>query len=198
MKEIINRLKERFEISENHAQRDDLYFVSIKKEQLTSALSYLKDYENFKHLVLVTPVDYIERNVFQITYILHNYELKCDIALRIEIDRENPEMFSIHEMWKQAGTYQREMKEMYGIEFPGSPRLNDNFVLEGWDNVPPMRRDFDSKKYSDETFFSRPGRKTYDPKTYMKQKLYSDNAFTEKEDSKQKSFAPQADSLEKK
>jgi len=35
-----------------------------------------------------------------------------------------------------------------------------------------MRRDFDTKKYSEETYFPRPGRKTHDPKTYMKEKLY--------------------------
>jgi NADH-quinone oxidoreductase subunit C len=174
MKNIILRLEQRIEVNNIINQRENLSFVSVPKDQLTSAISFLKDFENFKHLVFITPVDYIERNVFQITYMLHNYERKCDIGLRIEIDREKPEMYSIHEMWKQASTYQREMKEMYGIEFPGSPRLNDNFVLEGWDNIPPMRRDFDTKKYSDETYFPRPGRKTYDPKTYMKEQLYPD------------------------
>jgi len=81
-------------------------------------------------------------------------------------------MASIHHLWKQAGTYQRELKEMFGIDFPGSPRVDDSFILEGWDNIPPMRRDFDTKKYSEETFFPRPGRESHDPETYMKSKLY--------------------------
>jgi len=35
-----------------------------------------------------------------------------------------------------------------------------------------MRREFDTLKYAEETYFPRPGRETHDPATYMKQKLY--------------------------
>ena len=45
-------------------------------------------------------------------------------------------------------------------------------MLEGWDNIPPMRRDFDTKKYSEETFFPREGRETYDPRKVMEEKSY--------------------------
>ena len=37
-------------------------------------------------------------------------------------------------------------------------------------------RDFDTKKYAEETFFPRPGRKTNDPKEHMKKKLYPDES----------------------
>ena len=69
-----------------------------------------------------------------------------------------------------------EIKEMYGIDFPGSPRVDDSFLLEGWDDIPPMRRDFDTVKYSEETYFPREGRTTNDPGTYMKEKLYPEKS----------------------
>ena len=72
-------------------------------------------------------------------------------------------MDSIHLLWGQAWTYQREMKEWYGIDFPGSPRVDEEFVLEGWEGPPMMRRDFDSLAYSDATYTERPGRETHDP-----------------------------------
>jgi len=84
------------------------------------------------------------------------------------------EMDSIHHLWAQAATYQREMKEMYGVHFPGSPRIDDEFALEGWKDIPPMRRDFDTLAYSERTFFPRPGRETHDPVEYMKQNMYPD------------------------
>ncbi|WP_455383230.1 NADH-quinone oxidoreductase subunit C [Salinispira pacifica] len=84
------------------------------------------------------------------------------------------EMDSIHHLWAQAATYQRELKEMYGIHFPGSPRIDEEFALEGWNDVPPMRREFDTREYSEKTFFPRPGRKTHDPVEYMKQNMYPD------------------------
>ena len=96
------------------------------------------------------------------------------------IDRDNAEMPSSHHLWKQIETYQRELREMYGINFPGSPNIEDNFILEGWDEIPPMRREFDTKKYSEKTFFPRDGRKTYDPATYMRDKLYPNSPTTVK------------------
>lgn len=84
------------------------------------------------------------------------------------------EMDSIHHLWAQAATYQRELKEMYGVHFPGSPRVDEEFALEGWKDVPPMRRDFDTLAYSEQTFFPRPGRKTHNPVEYMKKNMYPD------------------------
>ena len=106
------------------------------------------------------------------TYLLHNYETHSDIGVHIKIPRENPVAKSIHYLWATAHIYQRELKEMFGIDFPGSPRLDEPMMLEGWDQIPPMRKDFDTKKYSEETFFPRPGRQTNDPKQYMKDKNY--------------------------
>ena len=87
------------------------------------------------------------------------------------VSRENATMESAHTLWEQVKTYQREMKEMFGIDFPGSPGVDENFILEGWDDKPPYRRDFDTKKYAEDTFFPRPGRKRYDPEEYMKEKM---------------------------
>jgi NADH-quinone oxidoreductase subunit C len=63
---------------------------------------------------------------------------------------------------------------MFGIDFPGSPRVDESFVLEGWDEIPPMRREFDTREYSERTYFPRPGRSTAETKAHMKEKLYPD------------------------
>jgi len=164
----------KFKIIEIEEQRKDLSFITILKEQAISLITYLRDIKEYKHLVLLTAVDWIEDNKFQLTYLLNNPEKKSDIGVKVLIDRENPEMESIHHLWKQAKTYQRELREMFGINFPGSPKVDEPFILEGWTDIPPYRRDFDTKKYSEETYFPRPGRSTNDPETYMKQKLYPD------------------------
>jgi NADH-quinone oxidoreductase subunit C len=100
----------------------------------------------------------------------------------VEISRKEPEMITLHHLWKQVSAYERELKEMFGIRFPGSPRQHESFVLEGWQEIPPMRRDFDTLKYSIETFFPRPGRQTHDPKTYMRNKLYPNFFDAKKEE----------------
>ncbi|HHE37175.1 MAG TPA: NADH-quinone oxidoreductase subunit C [Candidatus Cloacimonetes bacterium] len=172
MKDLINRIKSKFKIEKVVEKRKDLIFFTIKKDNLPTIITHLRDYENYTHFVFLTAIDYLEKEIFQLTYLLHNYQTHTDLGIRVEIDRKNPEMISIHHLWEQVGTYQRELKEMFGINFPGSPRIDESFILERWQEIPPLRRDFDSREYSEKTYFPRKGRKSFDPKEYMKKKLY--------------------------
>ncbi|MCK5816516.1 MAG: NADH-quinone oxidoreductase subunit C [Candidatus Marinimicrobia bacterium] len=172
MKALIKRLKQKFSISDAVYQRKDEVFVSVKKEDAVALITHMKEKEGFTHLVILTAVDWLEDGKFQLTYLLNNNTEKMDVGVRVFLDREHSEMESIHHLWKQAPTYQRELKEMFGIDFPESPRIDEPFILEGWQEIPPYRRDFDTKTYTEETYFPRPGRKTHDPAEYMKQKLY--------------------------
>ncbi len=172
MEAILDRLNQKFEVLKSEEQRPNLMFVTLHPKDVVQALTYLRDVEGFRHLVMISAVDYIERNVFQLTYLLHSYPLHSDIALCVEIDRQQAQMESIHHLWAAAQVYQRELKEMFGIDFPGSPRVNEPMILEGWDNIPPMRKEFDTKKYSEETYFPREGRASCEPQKIMEKKLY--------------------------
>jgi NADH-quinone oxidoreductase subunit C len=137
-------------------------------------LQHLKNELGFTHFVFMTAVDWMEEERFQLTYTLNHPEAKYDLGIRTYLSREAAQMDSAHHLWKQVATYQRELKEMYGIDFPGSPRVDEPFLLEGWDDIPPMRREFDTLKYAEETYFPRPGRETHDPATYMRDKMKKD------------------------
>jgi NADH-quinone oxidoreductase subunit C len=117
-------------------------------------------------------VDWLEEGQFQLTYLLCNRSKQLDLGLRVMLARDGASMDSIHDVWPTAATYQRELREMFGIDFPGSPRLHEEFILEGWNDIPPYRRDFDTKKYAEANYNQRPGRQTHDPATHMKQQLY--------------------------
>ena len=159
-------------------QRENVLFMKVEQDQAVPFITWLKELGGFGHLVLFTAVDFIEQELFQLTYLLHSYEQHHDIVVLVEIDRRKAEMESIHHLWPHAATYQQELFEMFGITFPGSPRLYEDFALEGWQGPPPMRRDFDTKEYSEKTYFPRPGRVTHDPATYMKEQLYPGEAQT--------------------
>ncbi len=168
MNNILKDIQIRFDISDIVHKRDNLSFVTCEKVKTIALITHMKHNLGFSHLVLLTAVDWIEDGLFQLTYILNNPVEKLDVAVRTMISREEASMESAHKLWEHVATYQRELKEMFGIDFPGSPRVDESFILEGWDDIPPYRRDFDTKKYSEETFFPRPGRKTNDPAEYMK------------------------------
>jgi NADH-quinone oxidoreductase subunit C len=176
MRELYERLNERFPLGELTEQRPDLAFVTVPREQLRALLLHLRDQEGFTHLVLLTAVDWIEDDMFQLTYLLGDRKRARDLGLRVMLPRAAASMESIHDIWPTAATYQRELREMFGIAFPDSPGVDEDFILEGWREIPPYRRDFDTLKYSNETFAPRPGRETRDPAEHMKEQLYPDKA----------------------
>lgn len=176
MRVLHAQLGHHFTLGELVQVRADLAFVTLPKEHLRSAMLHLRDICRFSHLVLMTAVDWLEEERFQLTYLLHNREKRWDLGLRVMIPRVASHMESIHDIWPTAATYQRELKEMFGIDFPGSPGVDESFILEGWHDIPPYRRDFDTLHYAEKTFTQREGRKTEDPAKTMKAKLYPDEA----------------------
>ena len=185
MQQVIENIKSKFKVLKQDRQKNSLFFVTVPREQLENVLMYLKEFQNYNYLTIISAVDFIEKNLFQLTYLLQNIHTHTDIGIRMEIERTAPEMTSINHLWAAASVYEREIKELYGIDFPGCPRVDESFVLEGWDNIPPMRRDFDTKKYSEETFFPREGRYTLDPAERMEEKMYPEETEVKHEIKKQ-------------
>lgn len=172
MKQLHAILGTLFPVGELTQQRPNLAFMTVPKEHLRAVILRLRDVEGFSHLVLLTAVDWLEEDQFQLTYLISDRSRGLDIGLRVFLPRDAAVMESIHDVWPTAATYQRELREMFGIDFPGSPRLHEEFILEGWNDIPPYRRDFDTRKYAEESYNQRPGRATHDPAAHMKQQLY--------------------------
>ncbi len=179
MDTLLGALVKRFGASNPQTVKMNQYYISVPSDQAVAAITHLKNLEGFGHLSFFTCVDYIEDNRFELLYLLHSYSRGTDLGVRVPLARTLPvEMEGIHHLWAGAETYQRELREMYGIVFPGSPRLYDDFALEGWQDLPPMRRDFDTKAYSERTFEARPGRSKIDNREHMKKELYPSEAET--------------------
>lgn len=174
LNELYQRLQTRFPLGELTEQKPELAFITVKKDHLKAVIQNLRDAEGFTHLVLLTAVDWIEDGEFQLTYLLSNRDAAVDMGIRVMLPRDTAAMESIHDIWPTAATYQRELKEMFGIDFPGSPRVDEDFILEGWNDIPPYRRDFDTLAYAESAFKDRPGRETHDPAQHMKEQLYPD------------------------
>ena len=172
MSELLDRLVRDFGVTDITERPPAITTLQVSKANGERLIRELRDREGFTHLNFIACTDWIEDGIFRLVYMLHNYATGQNIGVHVDIDRDNAEMTSIHTLWAQAWTYQRELREMYGINFPGSPRLEENFCLEGWDAMPPMRRDFDTAKYSAERFGHREGRVSLVPRDQMKVQLY--------------------------
>jgi len=186
MKSIFDELIQRFGAEKPESVTEYQSYIRIPAALAVEAITHLKEVRGFGHLSFFTCVDRIEEDRFELLYMLHSYERKHDIGVCVSLPRQSGfdsdgkplpvTMQGIHHLWAAAETYQRELREMYGVTFPGSPRVDDDFALEGWQEMPPMRRDFDTRAYSEKTYFARPGRTTTDTRQHMKDELYPSEA----------------------
>ncbi len=172
MNATLDRLSKNFHISDAIERNARLTTFKVERDAAETLIRELRDREGYTHLNFMTAIDYIEQGIFTLVYMLHNYDTNTSLAVHVDIGRDNAEMTSIHTLWAQAWTYQRELREMYGIRFPGSPRLDEDFCLEGWDQIPPMRREFDTVAYCEQTFTSRDGRATENPREHMHEVIF--------------------------
>jgi len=137
---------------------DDRVVVTAENNNVHTLLRFLKD-EGFDHLALVSAVDWIENDMFELCYILTSYEQDesdstkngLHIILKTKIPRKEPEFETITSIFPNAEPYEREIYELFGIKFEGHKRLIP-LLLEREYKIPPFRKDFDTRKYVEEVF----------------------------------------------
>ncbi len=134
----------------------DKYQISfeVNKEEVHHLLSMLK-LEGFKQLSYLSAIDWPEDNEFELVYILMNWDKALHVQIRTRLDRENPVMESILPIFPGCKYYERECHEFFGVNFPGNPDHKKQLILEEWDDIPPLRKDFDPRAYSDAHFPKR-------------------------------------------
>jgi NADH-quinone oxidoreductase subunit C len=155
------RLKSTFEDVRVVALDDNRMSITAQGASVPAILMFLKD-AGFDHLALISAVDYIEDNEFELCYILTCYMQGQDsegqdlhIILKTRISRENPNFQTVIGIYPNAEPYERELHELFGISFKGHPRLTPLFLERDY-KIPPFRKDFDTRKYVEDTFDNIP------------------------------------------
>jgi len=123
-----------------------LYKIVVDIKDLESSLLRLLNEFEYITLDSINYRDDIEDGKFCITYCLQTEKRDHVLMVQTYIERENATLPTMHKIWAQAEIMEREMHEMLGVDFPGHPTLID-FVLEYWDDLPPLRRDFDTLEF---------------------------------------------------
>jgi NADH-quinone oxidoreductase subunit C len=147
---ILNLIKENFSDAEIKIIDDQQFSVTVSKDLNSEILSFLQMH-GYEELALLTAVDQIKENKFEVVYILFSYEESIQILVKCKVDRDNPKIQSVHNLWPIAKTYERDVHEFFGIEFIGNDELKP-FFLHNWLDMPPMRKDFDTLEYSRRAF----------------------------------------------
>jgi NADH:ubiquinone oxidoreductase subunit C len=65
------------------------------------------------------------------------------VVIKIQLDRNEPSIESATDLWKTADFNEREIFEMFGVDFPGHPDLRLLILPDGWEGKNPMRKDYE-------------------------------------------------------
>ncbi|MBI1896900.1 MAG: NADH-quinone oxidoreductase subunit C [Acidobacteria bacterium] len=116
-------------------------FMLVRDSEVPSLIEYLRDYEGFDYLVDITAVDYPDREErFELIYILYSFERNLRVRVKTRV-REGERPRSVTHLYTGANWLEREVFDMFGIEFAGHPDLRRILLPEEWRGH-PLRKDY--------------------------------------------------------
>jgi len=149
-KELLQLINAHFNPEAMEIQREQNLSVKLKKEELIQALSFLKSH-SYRHLSTISCVDWLEEEEFELVYHLFSYDDLVNISLKTRIAREPGVFQTAKEIWPVAEFYERDIHEFFGVQFKGNDNLEE-MILENWQYLPPMRKDFDTREFVNDQY----------------------------------------------
>ena len=147
-KKLIKFVEDHFEdqVLDSHSRLGNDTVV-IQRDKLPEIVERLRDDDATKmdFLRAITCVDYENRVPrFEVVYVLYSMELKHMLTLRVVVDEDDTTIPSIHHLYGCAGWTEREVWDMYGIEFEGHPDMRRVLLYEEFEGH-PLRKDYEKQ-----------------------------------------------------
>jgi len=103
--------------------------------QLRSDPDLLMDY-----LFCLTCVDW--KTHFTMVYHFSSTRYRHNIVVKAKIDRTNPEIETVSDIWRTAEMLEREVYDLFGVKFLHHPDLRRLIMPDDWEGW-PLRKDFE-------------------------------------------------------
>lgn len=122
-------------------------WITLNPNELVNAVNVLRDRFSIIQLAVIAGEDL--RDAFMANYVFTSQ--KRVVVLQVRIDRQNPEVPSLAAMIPGAMVYERELKDLFGINPVGHPDLRRQAVPEDWpEGVYPLRKDVQFNRNEEE------------------------------------------------
>lgn len=93
------------------------------------------------YLFCLTCIDW--KTHFTMVYHLSSTKFRHNIVFKVKLNREKPEVGTVCQIWRTAEFHEREVYEMFGVNFLHHPDLRLLILPDGWEGKNPMRKDFE-------------------------------------------------------
>ncbi len=140
--ELVTRLRSQYGSGIKEAST----YVGQKYLIVDSSIAYeillrMRHDELFDYCVDITAVHYPKREAqFDIVYILYSFHHNERVRIKTQI-KDGERLRTAVEIWETANWLEREVFDMFGIEFDGHPDLKRILLPDGWKGH-PLRKDY--------------------------------------------------------
>jgi NADH-quinone oxidoreductase subunit C len=116
--------------------------LMVPRSRLHSAAADVKEL-GFDRFGMVTAVDFGDD--FELVYRLQSARFGVGLFLKTEVPRDEAVIETLTDLWPAANWQEREVYDLFGIEFRGHPDLRRILLPDDWKGH-PLRKDYEDDR----------------------------------------------------
>jgi len=123
--------------------------IIIEADQLKALMNFLHQTDGlyFDSLSCITALDNgLESNELELVYNLYSIPYDHHLMVKVKLDRANPKIDTLTDIWRTADWHEREAYDLMGIHFVGHPDLRRILMPADWEGF-PLRKDYKEQTY---------------------------------------------------
>ena len=109
----------------------------------------LRDHEElkFQSLLVVSATDFPKSESndderIEVFYSVYSYKIHQQLDFKCKLDRNNPQVASLSDVYRSANWYERESYDLVGVDFVGHPYQKRILLPTDWVGH-PLRKDYE-------------------------------------------------------
>lgn len=117
--------------------------VQVPPEKIPALMAHLRDEPAaaFDLLLDHTAIDWLERGLFELVYNLYSTRHGHYLMVSTFVPRDNPIAPTVSDVWPIAHWQEREVYDMFGVQYDGHTDLRRVFLDDDWQGF-PLRKDY--------------------------------------------------------
>lgn len=116
--------------------------ITINKKDVVAVCRFLRDSLRYNLLTDVTAVDYLGTEPrFMVVYNLYSIPSKDRLLLRAGVEEDDCVIDTVSGLWNSANWLEREVYDLFGINFTNHPDLRRILMADDWVGH-PLRKDY--------------------------------------------------------
>lgn len=116
--------------------------LTVRSEASWEVCRFLRD-RGFEYLNCVSGADWMSH--LEVVYDLSSLRHPNKVHLRVPVDRTNPVIRTVTDIWRGANWHERECYDLFGVRFEGHPDLRRILLPEDWVGF-PLRKDYTDER----------------------------------------------------